>query len=240
MTPFLENVLSAHGSLKKWKQYTTVSVVLKFGGLAFRSKLNNKGSTFRLVDISTKIPVVFFNNFPTHGLIGVFSRDEVRIETIDGIVLETRTQPRDFFKTFRRTFYWDDLDLLYFAGYACWNYFNSPFMLASDNFIVSQLEPWKENGQYWNRLLVRVPDSIPTHSTFQTFYFDNGFLITRVDYRPTVFAKWARAAHYCYDYIDCSGLKFPMRREVFPNTSNGTSKPFPKLVWIEVAELSLK
>ena len=70
-----------------------------------------------------------------------------------------------------RQFRWDDLDLLYFAGYALWGYVNAPFMLRRPGFGVEEAEPWHEDGETWRALRVRFPDDVPAHSREQTYYF---------------------------------------------------------------------
>jgi hypothetical protein len=55
-------------------------------------------------------------------------------------------------------------------GYACWNYFTTPFLFAYPGVQASEIEPWREAGQTWRRLQVRFPPHIGTHSPSQVFY----------------------------------------------------------------------
>ncbi|MEQ8424600.1 MAG: hypothetical protein RIA63_07805 [Cyclobacteriaceae bacterium] len=240
MNQLLSKVLDAHGGLDTWKKYSIISPTLTFGGLAFKSKLNNQGLTKRTLNISTTMPRVVFNDYPSIGFSGIFTKDKVWIETEKGGVTSLRENPRDAFKTFRHNFYWDDLDLLYFAGYASWNYFNSPFLLSYPGVEVEELDLWNENNEEWYRLSVKFPATIPTHSNHQVFYFDKNFQMRRFDYCPEVFAKWARGAHYCSHYLNWNGITIPSKRKVVPNGPDNKSKNFPTLVWIKVSNVKFE
>jgi hypothetical protein len=150
---------------------------------------------------------------------GVFERDEVRIETESGEVTARRTHSS---KAARRRWIWDDLDVLYFFGYALWNYSLSPYLLARPGFECTEIPPWREpDGQLWRRLEVIYPPDIPTHSRQQTFYFDEKGLLRRLDYMAEVFGDFTRAAHYCYDHKEFEGLVFPTHRRVFWRRRSG-------------------
>src|SRR5258708_8895748 len=77
---------------------------------------------------------------------------------------------------------WDALHLGYFLGYACWNYFTTPFLFAYPGVHVREDEPWREAGQHWRRLQVRFPPQIATHNPDQVFYFDTLRLQRRLGY----------------------------------------------------------
>ncbi len=240
MNQLLEKVLEAHGGLSRWNQYSIISPTIKFGGLAFKSKFNNAGLRVRSLDISTRKPIVVFNDYPKQGFTGTFIQNEVKIESEQGTLVKKRENPRQAFQSFRHHLWWDDLDLLYFAGYASWNYFNSPFLLSYKGVECTEIEPWNENGLVWRRLQVKFPPHIPTHSAEQIFYFDDLFQMVRFDYCPEVFAKWARGAHYCTNFKSWNGILVPSKRKVVPNGSDNKSKPFPTLVWIDVRDVSFE
>lgn len=46
--------------------------------------------------------------------------EEVRILDPAGRVMASRLRPREAFRGLRRQFRWDELDFLYFGGYATW------------------------------------------------------------------------------------------------------------------------
>jgi tetratricopeptide (TPR) repeat protein len=78
--------------------------------------------------------------------------------------------------------WWDDLDLLYFGGYALWGYTSAPFIFTRPGFELEEVEPWTEDGERWPGLRVRFPEDVPAHSREQTYYFDDRWLIRRNDY----------------------------------------------------------
>jgi hypothetical protein len=96
--------------------------------------------------------------------------------------------------------WWDRLDILYFAAYAVWTYVSTPFLFAREDYQVVELDPWVENGEHWRRLAVTFPEHVHTHSREQVFYIDaNDGLIRRHDYTAEPIGGWAKAAHYCLE-----------------------------------------
>jgi hypothetical protein len=78
-------------------------------------------------------------------------------------------------------------------------------------FTCEEIAPWTEQTdegrQIRRRLRVTFPADVPTHSTEQTFYFDDAGLIRRLDHTPDVVDRTVVAAHYCGAHRD-----FPGRR----------------------------
>jgi hypothetical protein len=167
----------------------------------------------------------------------VFSGDTVRIESSNGQVLAERTDAKTAFNSLRHKFYWDNLDALYFGGYAILNYFSAPFLFLHEGFEIQEIEPWEENNHTWRRLKVFFPSDIPTHSREQIFYFNSDGLLMRLDYTAEVFGEWAKAAHYCRGHKNFSGLIIPTSRQVLPRKNDGSPRSFPTLVWIEVDQV---
>ena len=236
----VENAIDAHGGLHLWTQYNRICVTLSFGGLAFRMKMNNQGLRPRRYIISLDHPMVIIEDFPNPGHQGVFTPDLVWIEDLFGSKTRERQNPRSQITKFPHILKWDNLDLLYFAGYACWNYFNTPFIFHSINFSFKQLSDWKENGQVLRRIEVIYPESLPTHCVKQTIYLDRLDRIFRVDYNPETFAAWARAAHYCSHYRNYQGFWVPGNRTVLPRRKNNHSLPVPELVWIKMRHFHIQ
>lgn len=63
-------------------------------------------------------------------IIAATSLPRAWIEDRDGRVVEERADPRASFAGHVLATPWDRLHLLYFAGYANWNYFTAPFLLT--------------------------------------------------------------------------------------------------------------
>ena len=233
-----EQMIEAHGGAALWNQLDAVRVRAAFGGTGFRMKLLK-------VPIRATIIVrrggqhVTLGPYPSTGRRGVFEGSEVRIESADGRVLSSRSQPRLAFRDFRHLFRWDALDLLYFAGYAMWTYLCVPFVLTDPAYELRPAGTWQEGGQTWRKLHVRFPSGIHTHSRDQVLYADERGRIVRHDYTAEPFGAWARAAHYSTGHQDFDGLVVPTRRRVHPRRADGSPRSHPTLVWINVKDVAV-
>lgn len=234
MHPFLSGIIGNNGGFELWQQHATLHVELRFGGLAFASRWNRKGLRRRRARVFLHEQKVIFENYLTTGCRGIYTPENLCLETPEGNIFAGRRQPRAVFGSFRRQLWWDDLDLLYFAGYALWNYLTMPWLLTFEGVEIQSVGDWEEAGETWKKLTVQFPAGIATHSTIQTFYFDKNYRLRRHDYTPEVFVSWAKAAHYCLDHQNLGGLQFPLKRLVFPRKSNGIAATFPTLVFIEI------
>jgi hypothetical protein len=227
----LERAIEAHGGLDAFQSKSEIRARIRSGGFALVSKRGRRGV---LADyettIDTREPRTVIEGYPREGRRGVFESERVWIESNGGEVLAERRDPRSVIRSFRRNLWWDQLDLLHFAGYALWNYFNAPFLFTRPGFETSELDG--------RRLHVRFPPDIPTHSRDQTFYFDESGLLTRLDYTAEVFGNWARAAHLCEEHREYDGVVFPTRRRVYPRRRDGRPRPRPTIVWIDVESVS--
>jgi len=236
--PLAEQMIEAHGGAALWNRLQEVQVRAAFGGTGFRMKLLK-------VPIRTTITVrrggqhVTLGPYPSTGRRGVFEGSEVRIESADGRVLSSRSQPRLAFRDFRHLFRWDALDLLYFAGYAMWTYLCVPFVLTDPAYELRPAGTWQEGGQTWRKLHVRFPSGIHTHSRDQVLYADERGRIVRHDYTAEPFGAGAKAAHYSTGHQDFNGLVVPARRRVHPRRADGTPRPHPTLVWINVEDVAV-
>lgn len=234
----LERVLAAHGGVARWQRLEKLRVKLRFGGAAFKLRLAEPEPLERWVELDLREPQSIWSDYPKPGQRGVFGAERVSIETADGRELRALEHPREvLLGSRRRQLWWDELDLLYFAGYASWNYFQGPFLLLRDGVEAREIESWDEGDVRWRRLAVRFHGEIPTHSREQVFYYDESFRQRRHDYAPRSFAGWADAAHYSSRYRQFEGLWLPTRRRVVPRRDDNTTASAPTLVWIEVLEV---
>jgi hypothetical protein len=214
----LDEVLAAHGGLERWRAVTALTAHGTFGGL-LRSRFPGN----RMADVTVRVQPAeqhaVFDGFPEDDKRAVFDRGDVRIETRDGQLIETRRNAGTAFAGLgglRRNLRWDALDAAYFAGYAWWNYLSTPILLTHDGVTITEGDTWPEAGEQWRRLDVRFPAGIHTHSHRQTFYIDPAGLIRRHDYTASPVGRWAHAAHYYSDHRRVAGLVFPTRRRVHP------------------------
>jgi hypothetical protein len=235
----LNKAIRTHGGLNRWQSIKEIVAHIRCGGAAL--PLRFRFGIFKSYEahISTTQPRIIFSPFAGKGKRGVFLGDTVRIETANGRVLAERPNAKAAFDSFRHKFYWDNLDALYFGGYAMWNYFSAPFLFLREGFEIQEIDPWEENHYTWRRLQVFFPSDIPTHSREQVFYFNSEGLLVRLDYTAEVFGQWAKAAHYCRGHKNFSGLIVPTSRQVLPRKSDGSPRNFPTLVWIEVDQVVL-
>jgi hypothetical protein len=229
----LEHALRAHGGLERWRSVKELTVQHTSGGLAFAGKFQGRTLAPRVAEISTKTQRAVLTPFPP-GDRGVFEGDAVSIETGNGHQIARRLAPRSQLLRLRHRLWWDKLDLLYFTGSALWNYLSAPFVFTNRGFETRELEPWKEGPETWRRLAVMFPAEFHTHSRQQTFYFGEEGLLRRLDYTAEEFGKGAAAAHYCFDYREFGGLKFPTRRRVFLRRPDGRPRRRPQLIWIDI------
>jgi hypothetical protein len=167
------------------------------------------------VEVFTRETRVVFTHFPRPGLRGIYTGDAVRIEDADGTVLEERREPR---KSFRPRFplpRWDRLDVLYFFGYALWNYVNFPFDLSLPGVEARLLKPARIGGKRYDRMRVTYPEGFHTHSRTQEYLFDEEGLLFRHDYVVEIIGPWLRGRHYTLDWARADeGFAWATRRRV--------------------------
>jgi hypothetical protein len=239
----LEEVLDAHGGVERWAVTRRISARVQTGGLLPRTRMPGN----RFADIHATIDAhrrrTVLDPFPREGQVGVFEGGEVRIETADGEVLESRDAPRGSFRGvsgLRRNVRWDALDAAYFGGYALNDYLTTPFLLTLDGVEVTEGERWEEEGEVWRRLEVTFPEGFDTHSRRQTFYYDSLRLLRRHDYVAQVIGRWARAAHYCSEHSSVHGLVFPTRRRVLPIGLRNRALGAPTMLSLDLSEIEVE
>ncbi|OBK36853.1 hypothetical protein A5658_05390 [Mycobacterium sp. 1245111.1] len=242
MNGLLDDVLATHGGLERWRAVTALTVHATFGGLLRTrfpgNRMTNVTARVRMAD---QLTVLY--GFPRDDLQAIFEHGDVRIETSDGRLVAARSNARNAFTgvgAVRRAVRWDGLDAAYFAGYAFWNYFSTPLLLARDDIKVIEAGAWQEAGKRWHRLEVSFPGHLHTHSPRQTFYVDDDGLLRRHDYTAQPVGPWARAAHYCDHHRQFGGLVFPTRRRVRPRGRRNRSLPAPTLVALDIDYIDIE
>jgi len=221
----LEQSMAAYGGWDRWKKIRELVVTNRAWGWAL--SLRGKPrifSKYRTLKLFPEQPYLTIDPYPREDLSGGFVGNKVWIENQGGVVLQERSNPRGYFASIRRKFFWDDLDALYFGSYAMWNYLTQPFLLNRPEITLQKLEPWSEQGETWQRLEASFPEDFPTHSPKQNFYFNEQGRIVRHDYTALVFGTWAKAAHYSMEFKTFDGFLFPTQRRVWPR--RGNNRPF--------------
>lgn len=230
--------IAAHGGLDRWSRIESVDARVAVSGALFELKgyPAGLGGTVE-VSADTGRPRATVVPLP-NGAEGFFDGNRVVITPADGRQ-EGRDGVRASFAGLAPDAPWDDFQLLYFAGYAMWNYLLTPFLLRWPGFKLEEVAPWREAGETWRRLRAEFPADIPTHCPEQTFYFDERGLLRRLDYSPEVVGIQGSvgAAHYCDDHETFSGLVVPTRRRVFLRRDDGTPVTGQPVVEIEVEDV---
>ncbi len=242
MSGLLDEVLTAHGGLERWRAVTALTAHGRFGGL-LRSRFPGN----RLAEVEVRVRLAqqhaVFRGFPQADRQAVFDRGDVRIETRDGEPISARRNARASFTGLtglRRNLRWDALDATYFAGYAFWNYLSLPLLLTRDGITLTEGDIRSEGGERWRRLEVAFAPHVHTHSVRQTLYIDTGGLVRRHDYVAEPVGRWARAAHYCGEHRRFAGLTFPTRRRVYPRGPGDRALGHPILVALDIDDIEVE
>jgi hypothetical protein len=230
----VQKIIAAHGGEKFWNSLTALEAEISASGLLFTFKRRPVLDHVRVTAYAHE-PRFEFHDFPSPGLTGeLLGNSEVRIISNQGEIVCQRDNPRSAFKSLSRLLFWDDLDFIYFGGYATWNYLAAPFIFLGPGFNFEMLAPIRVSSSFWFRLKVTMPDDLPSHSREQIFYFDESWRLRRLDYVAEVVGGWAHAAHFCENYQDFNGFKAPTRRRVRPILFGDHPLPRPILIALDI------
>jgi hypothetical protein len=238
----LDEVVDAHGGRRRWGSVNEIRARVRSGGLLMRSKFKYGNFTDYGLSVRTDRQSAALEPYPRPGRTGEFEGDEVRILETDGSIVTERDRAREAFfglSGMPRKLRWDDLDALYFAGYAMWNYLTAPPLLEWPGVETSEGEAIEVDGETWRRLDASFPESLHTHCPEQSFYFDTRGFLRRHDYSPDVVSSHANAAHFCSGHREFDGLVFPTSRRVVPKGPGGRPLPGPTIVSIELDAVSV-
>lgn len=235
----LTQVCDAHGGLARWRAVEAIDFALSSSGLAFSS--HGQGSA--LVGLNVRLwphqRRVELHHYGEPGGLGVWTPEHVAHYAADGRLLAERQHPRAQFSRLRKRLVWDKLDMLYFGGYALWNYLSFPFVLAEPGVRVSL--PTAVDRCAGAGLVAEFDASVPTHSARQVFHLNQALHLTQHDYTADVIGSWATAANCALASTEVAGLRFYTRRHVTPRMGPWqTVLPFPLLVRIDITELAVQ
>ena len=169
----VHEAIEAHGGMDYWSSIGALEAEISASGFLFTAKQRPVLHRVRMRAVTDEPRFTFFD-FPKPGQTAeLIGNDEVRILDGKRNIVAKRENPRAEFRGIRRQFIWDDLDFIYFAGYATWNYLTMPFILQRKGFRIEALEPLPGTLGQFTRLQVTFPADIPTHSRQQIFDFDD-------------------------------------------------------------------
>jgi len=235
MPSLVEKIIAAHGGLENWKKYTRLTAHLKQGGVLWPLKGHPGQLDVTNVAVGLGDEWASHDPFNAEGKVTRFEPGLVQIKDAHGKVLEELRNPRSSFAGHTLETPWSDPQLAYFAGYTMWTYLTSPFILKRPGVITEEIAPWKENDHEWRRLRVRFPDEIATHSTEQTFYFDDRGLLVRHDYEVDIQGRNA-AARYMSDYVTTDGTVMPGKMRIYPRGADNKPLPEPLIVSVDLSD----
>jgi hypothetical protein len=234
----LEEVIAAHGGADRWRRAEAIEGAFSSGGLAFASRLQPFALRGLRVSVAPHRRVLGLTDYCKPGWQGIWTPDKVEIRDTGDRTVASRSSPRASLMRASRKLFWDKLDLLYFAGYALWNYLSFPFLLLEPGVSPVDGGTTGETGQRW--LKVRFDEALPTHSPVQVFHFDRSGLLLRHDYTADVIGRFAAAANFCGRSESIDGLRFYTRRRVLPRLPGGRVLAAPTLVWIRLDGLAVR
>lgn len=214
MDKFLEAVLEAHGGLRRWNQFNTVSAQIVSGGGLWALKGLIQDPAPRQMSVSLHEEFASVAPFGQPNLRTNFRPGRVAIETTDGDVVKEREDPRKSFAGHTMNTPWDPLHRAYFNGYALWTYLTTPFFMAMPGFEISEIQPLEERAERWRGLRVKFPMRFASHCDVQDFYFGDDLLLRRHDYQVDVAGSFP-TAQYVDSFVNVQGLKIPTRRRAY-------------------------
>jgi hypothetical protein len=223
----IEQAAARHGGWERWQRLHTVHIQQEeLGGpLPWAKGLHRTHPMPRHVEVHPHERRAVFLDYPRAGEAATFAAGDVRITSGDRLLREGQDHRRTFagLRKYRR---WDELDALYFFGYALVTYMSLPFLLGELRFVAACQQ--EDGGQRLRGVTVEFPAGFHTHCARQRFFFDDTGLLLRHDYRAEVIGAWANAAHYSSDYVAADGLLLARRRRVVA-TLFGRPTPLPVL-----------
>jgi len=222
-----ETALNAYNGADVWKNNKYIEAEVSVTGLAFTLKqrpfFNHTNIKMEIERPYSKITPIGKNK----NVSGILDGNDVRLENQNGIIISGRKNARRFFPYGRRLFYWDDLDMAYFANYAFWNYFTLPNLLQSPKIL------WEEKVK--GVLQATFPYNFPTHNQVQEFHFNvNTGLLMQHNYTADIISSLAKAANVVVEHNSSEEIIYPSRRVVTPRSSSGKALKRPILIDITV------
>src|SRR6202012_249055 len=179
-------VLTAHGGLDRWRQFSSIEATIISGGKLWEIKGQPQDPTPRRMTVALQREWASVRPFGAADQQTDFTPQRIAIEKLDGRVVAERVNPRESFAGHSLTTPWDPLQRAYFNGYALWTYLTTPFFMALPGLKVREIDPTTEGNEVWRGLRARFPPQYPSHSEEQDFYFGSDFLIRRHDYHVDI------------------------------------------------------
>jgi hypothetical protein len=226
----LDDAIDACGGLARWNSLNRFTLHLSVGGTLFSDAGHAREFKDVTAEGSTRTQSVRFTGITGGEQSGSFQPDAITIESVDGQVLQTWSDPSLAFPTNGAHALADELHLVFFCGVAIWNYLTTPFLLAHPDVVVEELPPWHQHTETWRRLRAQFPPSLISLASEQIFYFDENALQRRTDHD----LLGTKVAHYSWAHENFSGIVVPTLRRSQTLRRDGTVITKPVLIDVEI------
>ena len=228
----VEQVIQAYGGHERWQNATRIEAEFSAKGWAFTLKRRKAFERVKL-ELELQHPVCSINPInASKGLKGQLIGGETHLINGINLIVAQRLRSRRYFPYGRRLFWWDDLDMTYFTGYAMWNYLTLPRLLMNPAI------QWKEVAS--GQLEADFPTAIPTHSSKQQFIFDTTtFLLKQHNYTVDIISPLATAANVVTSHTLFDGIPVASKRLVTPMRKDGSARGAPVLIDLEIHDFRL-
>src|SRR6201987_1928785 len=238
MAGLLDAVLTAHGGLDRWREFSSIEATIISGGKLWEIKGQPPDPTPRRMTVALHREWASMRPFGAADQKSDFTPERIAIEKVAAHGVADRLNPRESYPGHTLTTPWDPLQRAYFNGYALWTYLTTPFLMTLPGFAVSEIDPVEENGELWFGLQAHFPDRFASHSSLQEFYFGSDYLLRRHDYRVDV-AGGVPAIQYVFDIVEAEGIKLPSKRRAYRCDESGRPLPDELMVSIDVGDIRL-
>lgn len=228
----VDRAIEAHGGEARFARASALHVTWTFRGMMFKLRLRESRLRRLGAVIHTRAPRVEVTPFPGPSGRGVFTPGRVELDGQGPP--RALDDPRASFRSLRSLAWWNDFEMLYFAGYVLWNYAQLPFLLLTPGLVLEGAGSTRVNGETWDKVAVRFPADFPTHSPTQTFYFGPDGTLRRHDYYVGIMSRLARGARFIHAYHDVDGLKLPSRIEMRLGTWGERYLPLLSLGFVDL------
>jgi hypothetical protein len=217
----LSLAVEAHGGMHRWRALSGFRATASITGALWTVKGHPGLLDDVVLDGETRSQRMRITPFPATGTTATWEPHRQTVETADGVPVVERRQPASSFDGLSCSSPWDELQVAYFASEANWNYLVTPFLFARPDFVTEEIDPWRENGEVWRRLVVTYPGAVVSHSRQQTFHFDHEGVMRRIDYAVDILGG-GFAVHYPTAYREFDGILVPTRRRVYVRDADGS------------------
>jgi hypothetical protein len=228
-----QRALRAYGGADVWSSADKVEAQITLSGLLFLLKRRVTPPRVRITT-DIKRPHSVITPVDRLGNRGILNGYSVELMSSNGDVIARREDAARSGEIRHIWHAWDTLDLMYFLGYAFWNYFSLPYQLTRDDIDWREVRPGVLEAHY--------PPELPVHSRVQRFYFDPDGLLVRNDYQPEFTASRGRVwvANIVQRHKTWHEIPYPSLRRVSPTGGQfGAPATLIKMVGIQVEDWRL-